>query len=128
MKPRGEDVASAVRRSLKEAIRSGASSRLDLGRFFVGISAATLGLFAALFALLAEEPGVDALMAASFLALFLSMLVGLRMALPPVLNITEHTELYEERHRMVFFTRRQAYIWLVLWIIGFLLGVAKLHI
>lgn len=126
MKPRGEDVASAVRDALKEAIRSGPASRLVLGRFLTGLSAATLGLFAALFALVGVEPAWTIPMC--YIALLLSLLVGMRMAIPPVLNISEHTELFEERHRAVFFTRRQSYIWLVLWVIGFLLGAATLHI
>jgi len=126
MKPRGEDVASSVRDWLKEDIRKGPSSKHELGKFFVGVSTGTLGLFATLLKFAVQNPSLDYLTIGCFSALFLSTILGLYMAVPDVLRLRGHTDLYLTYDRIVRSTIALMLFWFLLWAVGFVLGVAKL--
>jgi hypothetical protein len=126
MRLRGEDVAASVRDWIKEDIKKGPSSRHDLGKFFVGVSTGTLGLFATLLKFAVEHPSLDFLTIACFFTLLLSVVVGLYMALPNVTRVEEDMELYAEYNSIVGLIFQLITAWFTLWIIGFVLGAVKL--
>ena len=126
MKIRGEDVASSVREWIKEDIKKGPSTRHELGKFFVGVSTGTLGLFATLLKFAVKDPSLDFLTIACFAALLLSLVVGLYMALPNVTRVREGMELYDEYNSIVHLIIKLIAAWFVLWTVGFILGGAKL--
>ncbi|NLF54443.1 MAG: hypothetical protein GX576_08635 [Thauera phenolivorans] len=126
MKLRGEDVASAVRDWIKDEIRKAPSARHELGKFFLGVSTGTLGLYATLLKFAAAEPTLDGMTSACFAALLLSALVGLYMAVPHTINITEDTELYSTYNRIVRTTIGLMGLWVTTWLAGFVLGTLRL--
>ena len=126
MKLRGDDVATSVRDWIKEDIKKGPSSRHELGKFFVGISTGTLGLFATLLKFAVKEPKLDAVTATCFVLLLLSTVVGLYMAVPNVTRVREDMELYGEYNSVVRTILKLMCAWFVLWGLGFCFGTAKL--
>lgn len=126
MKLRGEDVASSVREWIKEDIKKGPSSRHELGKFFVGVSTGTLGLFATLLKYAVKEPRLDGLTVGCFVALLLSTVVGLYMAIPNVTRIRENLELYAEYNSIIRLILKLMCAWFSLWMLGFVLGTVKL--
>ena len=126
MKPRGEDVASAVRDWFKDEIRKAPSARHELGKFFLGVSTSTLGLYATLLKFAVAEPALDGITYACFAALLLSALVGLSMAIPHTIKVTADTELYSTYNRIVRSTIGLMGLWVTSWLAGFVLGTFKL--
>lgn len=126
MELRGEDVAASVRDWIKDDIKKGPSSRHELGKFFVGISTGTLGLFATLLKFAVKEPALDWLTGICFVLLLLSVVVGMYMAVPNVTKVREDMELYSEYNAIVGLILKLMSAWLVLWALGFVFGVAKL--
>lgn len=126
MKLRGEDVAASVRDWIKEDIKKGPLSRHELGKFFVGVSTGTLGLFATLLKFAVKEPQLDMLTVACFVALLLSTIIGLYMAIPNVTHVREDMELYAEYNSVVKLVIILICAWFLVWTLGFILGAAKL--
>lgn len=126
MKLRGEDVASSVREWLKEDIKKGPSLKHELGKFFLGVSTGTIGLLATLLKFAVDNPSIDSLTLLCFLALLMSIIVALYMAVPYVIKIKETIELYDEYNRIIRSTIALMTAWFVLWLLGFGCGVVKL--
>ena len=126
MNPTGEDVASAVRDWLKDDIKSGPSSKHDLGKFFLGISTGALGLFATLLKFGVETPALDFLTLSSFILFSLSALIGLWMARPPIVVVTAELNLYKKYNEIIRKTVVLMNIWFVLWLAGFVCGIWRL--
>lgn len=126
MKLRGEDVASSVRDWFKDEITKAPSARHELGKFFMGVSTGTLGLYATLLKFAVANPSLRGMTSACFLALLLSALVGLFMAVPNVVRVTSDLELYDEYNKIVRSTRFLMVLWVATWLTGFVLGTLKL--
>lgn len=123
---KGEDVAAAVREWIKEDIKKGPSTRHELGKFFVGVSTGSLGLFATLLKFAIAKPTLDLLTVACFVALMLSTVVGLLMAIPNVTRIRASMELYTEYNSIVRRILIMIWGWFALWWLGFVFGAVKL--
>lgn len=129
MKPmnlRGEEVAASVRDWAKEDIKNGPPSRVELGKFFFTVSTGTLALFATLLKFAVDKPSLSLLTVGCFLFLLGATGLGLYMAIPYVLRIRGETDLWTEYERLIHSTVFLMYLWFVLWLIGFVLGVVKL--
>ena len=126
MRPRGEDVASAVRDWLKDDLKGVSNRRYDLGKFFFGVSTGTAGLFATLFKFAVEHPTLNDGKVICFGALLLSAMLGLWMALPTVLRIDEQTNLYTEYQSTARSTLYLTLGWTLVWLLGFFFGLTEL--
>ncbi|MEO8642455.1 hypothetical protein [Pseudomonas sp.] len=126
MKLTGEDVASSVRDAFKEELKKGLSKRHELGKYFMGVSTGTLGLFATLLKLAESNSVIDKLSVACFGVLLVSILISLYMSIPAVVHITPVLNIYEEYNRIVRSTIQLMSFWTLFWIIGFVLGAFKL--
>jgi hypothetical protein len=126
MKPRGEDVASAVRDWLKDDLKGVGNRRYDLGKFFFGVSTGTAGLFATLFKFAVEHPTLNDGKVICFLALLVSALLGLWMALPTIVRIDDQTNLYTEYESTARSTLYLTVGWVMVWLLGFVFGLAEL--
>lgn len=123
---RGEDVASSVREWIKDDIKKSPSARVELGKFFVGISSGSVGLFATLLKFATEAPTIDYLTSGCFALWLLSMGLGLYMAIPKVLSIRSDLDLYEVYNGDVKGTVKLIQGWASLWLLGFIFGAVKL--
>lgn len=126
MNPRGEDIASAIRAWLIDEIKGASSRRYDLGKFFLGLSAATLSLFATLLKFASEHRELNAGTIACFSVLLFSALIGLLMALPTVVRVRSDMNLYADYDDTVRSTLRLTIAWSCAWLVGFLFGVFEL--
>lgn len=126
LKPRGEDVATAVRNWLNEELKTSPTLIHPLGKFFLGASTGGLGLFATLFKFGRESPSFDCRVIICFLALGFSSLVAMWMAMPPVTKVTENLDLYKRYNELVGRTIMWMWIWFILWLVGFTVGLLEL--
>lgn len=126
MRPRGEDVASAIRDWLKDDLKGISAKRYDLGKFFFGVSTGTASLFATLFKFATEHPQLSEGKMLCFGALLLSAFIGLWMAFPTVVRVDEQTDLFTEYNSTARSTMYLMLAWAVVWFLGFFLGLAEL--
>lgn len=126
MRPRGEDVASAVRAWLIDEIKGASSRRYDLGKFFLGLSTGTLSLFATLLKFASEHRELNSGTITCFIVLLFSALIGLLMALPTVVRVRSDMNLYTDYDDTVRSTLRLTIIWSCSWLAGFFFGVFEL--
>lgn len=126
MKLTGEDVASSVRDAFKDEIKKGLSKRHELGKYLIGVSTGTLGLFATILKLTEANPVIDKAALGCFGALLLSTFISLYMSIPNVVHITPALDIYDDYNRIVRSTAQLMSFWVLFWIIGFALGVFKL--
>lgn len=128
MKLRGEDVASSVRDWLKDDIKNGPSSKHELGKFFLGVSTGTLGLFATLLKFAVASPSLDCLTVGCFLTLLLSTVVAVYMAVPTIVQINTNIELYAAYSKSIRSIKLLMALWFGLWLVGFCMGTVKLFV
>jgi hypothetical protein len=83
VKPKGEDTAAALREWIKDEIKNAPSSRAELGKFFFGVSTASLGVLVA-FKNLDKSIIPNWPVGASLLLLFFAMLIALFMVTPRI--------------------------------------------
>lgn len=126
MKLRGEDVASSIRDWLKEDIKKGPSSKHELGKFFLGASTGTLGLFVTLLKFAIEKPALDWLTACCFSSLLISIIIALYMSVPYVVRVKKDIELYSKYNKIIRTIVGLIIGWFVFWVVGFSFGVIKL--
>ncbi len=81
MKPKGEDTASAIREWMKDEIKNARSFQYDLGKFFFGVSSASLAVLVGL-KRLDESLRIDWTVGISLALLGFSALVALLMVIP----------------------------------------------
>ena len=127
VKPTLEDVAGGLRDWLKEEIRSTSSSTRDLGKFFFGVSASSIGLLVGVAGLrrpLATMPVLHATIASlAVMSFLISGLLALRMVVPSVLKLRVSTDLAQEHSNRVYAEERGTKYWLVAWFIGLVLSL-----
>jgi hypothetical protein len=125
MKPKGEEVAEAIRDWLREEIKKGPSYVYDLGRFFFTVSSTTVGLEIAVEKL--TVPGsLHWALALSIAALFFSVLVALRMAIPFTHALDGAVNLYDLYSTHVKRLVQLSVLWFALWILGVVLWLWNL--
>lgn len=118
----GEDAAQAVREWLKEEVKNAAKTKTDLGKFFFGVSTGTIGLLASL-EKLSTTPCLSAPLGASLVVLVVSAVVALIMALPKVWGLKSVTNVFDLYNEHVDGTKRFAWWWFTLWLVGVLPGL-----
>src|SRR6267142_2870794 len=122
MRPSGQDTVTGILEWFKEELKNAPASRLDLGKFFFGISSASLGAIVA-FKKLEESLVIDCWIGASLVVLGLSTLVAVLMVIPRVWIVTGDADLFEEHTRQVRHLTFFIWIWFGSWIVGSALGV-----
>ena len=121
MKPTGEDTATAVKEWVKEEIKGLPTSRLELGKFFFGVSTATLGVLVTFKKL---DTGIvfSWRLGATLFFLVFSTFVAIFMVIPRIWALGGETDLFKEHHkqlrRMVVFI----WLWFGTWLIGVSIG------
>lgn len=126
MKITGEDAASALRDWIKEDIKKGPSFSHELGKFLFGVSTGTVTLFVALLKFAVTAPTLDLLTGACFGFLLASGVLALYMAKPYVVKLSGNFDLAAKYGSLIKWSVSQMWVWYVLWVIGLLLGCAKL--
>lgn len=128
MRLTGEDVASSVRDAFKDELKKGLSKRHELGKYCIGVSTGTLGLFATLLKIAVANPVIDMVAIICFGALLASVFISLYMSIPNVVHITPALNIYDDYNKIVRFTSKLMSFWTLTWLIGFIFGVFKLFI
>jgi len=113
----GEEIASPYRKWLENEVSGVPALRTDLGKFFFGVSTATLGLFVSL-----EKTGLklslDRSIIFSLLMFLLSMAVALFMVRPPVWELSSETDMFAEHDGQVERLTRFVWGWFALWLLA----------
>ena len=81
MKLRGQDTVDAIREWFKEEVKKAPAVRMDLGKFFFGVSTASMGVVVG-FKKLGERLSLDWTTAASLLLLGVSSMIAMLMTTP----------------------------------------------
>jgi hypothetical protein len=121
MKLRGQDVEDGLREWVKGELKEGASRGYDLGKFFFSVSAATIGVLATI-ETLSSSAKVDILLITSIIILFLSSILAIEMVLPSIQSVGGESDLLDDYHRRVVSTIRRVWLWVILWLIGTIMG------
>jgi hypothetical protein len=122
MKPKGEDIASAVRGWVSDEIKGGPGSRWELGKFFFAVSSGTLGILVSI-EKLSGAFSLRPYLAASLLVLFVSTIVALVLAIPKRWRLNAEMDLFDEystQTKRVYFL---IWIWFILWLFGSGIGI-----
>lgn len=122
MRPKGDDIAQAIRDWAKDEVISSPSRSYELGRFLFGVSVGTIGIISAL-AKLGPAQVLNLHYKLSLICFALSILVALNMARPRNWKLDGETNLFEEHKRIINKGIRRTVIWFILWFIGFVLGL-----
>lgn len=122
MRPKGEDIATAVRDWLKDEIKNASSIRHDLGKFYFGVTTGTIGLLISL-KKFGGSGKLDWPFGFSLAILFLAVILALLMTIPKFWKIGGKTELYQKYNEHV--KRIAVFIgcWFILWLAGAFAGV-----
>lgn len=117
MNPRGEDVASAIRDWIKEELKNSPRSCHDLGKFFFGVSSASIGIILTL-EKLSIKPSIDWKLILSLGFIFISMILSLYMVIPIIVRITSDIDLYKLHETQVSKIIYLSILWFISWIFG----------
>lgn len=127
LKPKGEDVAKAIREWAQEDIRKGPSAKGRLGQFFLSISAATIGFFVGF-----NKLNVASVFrwtdAASFFLLGISVIVAILMVIPKTLELAGESDLFSVYIKEIRKIRYFILFWFLSWLLGAVLGIASILI
>ena len=115
---RGEDVASALRDGAKEDIKGAGSRAYDLGKFFFGVSAASIAIITSG---LKDRPSLGRIQLASLAFLVVSMFVAVLMVLPRLSHLQGNDDLLASFEKDLRTVVTQVWVWFGLWLTGFAL-------
>jgi len=122
MKLRGDDTASAVLEWFKEEVKEAQASRHELGKFYFGVSTASMGVIVTIKKL--EAPlKMDWTMGAAFVFLALSALIAMVMTSPKTWRLYEDTDLFDEYNKHVRENARFMWVWFLVWGLGTAAGI-----
>jgi hypothetical protein len=122
VKPKGEDTAAALREWIKDEIKNAPSSRTELGKFFFGVSTASLGVLVA-FKNLDKSIIPNWPVGASLLLLFFATLIALFMVTPRIWPLHGETDLFELHEKQVRGIARSILLWFATWLLGVAIGI-----
>lgn len=122
MKPTGEEIANGFREWVKDEIKSSPSRSYELGKFFFGVSVATVGMLATIVKVI-KPSAIDNYFKFSLLFFAISIIIALNMARPRNWKLGGKTNLFAEHQRIVNRGIRYTFVWFFSWFIGFVLGL-----
>jgi len=121
MKLKGEDLSSGLVEWVKSEIKETPKQIYDLGKFFFTISVATVAALAAL-KKVNTNATFDLPLSIALIALLLSMLVALDLARPRAVLLAAGADLLNEYTEQVERATKRGTYWLVLWLVGTVIG------
>lgn len=124
MKPRGEDTEQAVRDWIRSEIITNPGVVRDLGKFFFSVSSSTVGLLVTL-EKFGTTPRIDWQLGLSIFALFWSMVIALRMAIPNTVNLTGDTNLFTVYEQQIRRVSLLSGWWFCIWILSVIIGLGS---
>jgi hypothetical protein len=122
MRPKGEEIAQAIRDWVKDEIKASPSRSYELGRFLFGVSVGTIGIVSAI-AKLEQNEALATGYKLSLVVFSISILVALNMARPRNWRIDGDTNLFDEHKRIIARGIRHTIVWFIFWFSGFALGL-----
>jgi hypothetical protein len=126
---RGEDTADGLREWAKEEIKNAPARFYELGKFLFTASIGSIGVMATLAKLNTKAGGtgisIDPLLMASLVALGLSMLFALLMAIPKQWKLDGDTDLLAEHKALVARGQHWTIFWALVWLTGVLFGLVS---
>ena len=127
MNIKGEEAREAIVDWVKEEIKKSPTHVHELGKFFFGVSAATVGFLAMKENFSDEKTFENAqaivLLIISFCFLLITMAISIHMAIPRFWKLTGNTNIFVEHQIFVKKSRMLVISWFLLWTIGLVLGV-----
>jgi len=121
MKLKGEDLSSGLVEWVKSEIKETPKQIYDLGKFFFTISVATVAALAAL-KKVNTNATFDLPLSIALIALLLSMLVALDLARPRAVLLAAGADLLNEYTEQVERATKRGTYWLVIWLVGTVIG------
>jgi len=118
----GDDIEEGIKNWVREEIKSGPSREYDLGKFLFSVSTGTMGII-----FLAEKidsnPAWTPSLIISFFMLVIAAGYSLYMVVPKKWEIRESDDLQDIRNGIIKRTVRGAWVWFLLWCLGFVFGL-----
>ncbi|MFZ1083552.1 MAG: hypothetical protein WAN35_01155 [Terracidiphilus sp.] len=122
VKPKGEDIASAIRAWVSDEIKGGPGSRLELGKFFFAVSTGAIGILVSI-EKLSGSFDLRPCLGTSLLLLFVSAAVALLLAIPKRWKLDEDKDIFDEYAAQTTWVYRMIWIWFALWLLGSSIGI-----
>jgi hypothetical protein len=122
MKLEGDQAVAAILEWVKEEVKRVSSSRHELGKFYFGVSTASMGVIVALKKLeapLRMDWGAGAALA--FLAV--SAFIAMWMTKPKLWRLRGDTDLFDEHNKHVRQMSQFIWTWFVVWAAGAAAGI-----
>ncbi len=121
MKPKGEDIASAVRAWIHETIKNAPLVKGELGKFFFSVSSTTIGFFIAVKQLTPTDPLENSLVI-SLVLLIISIVIAMIMCMPGYIKIRNNINLFDEYNKAVKSVYAFAGVWFFIWLMALIIG------
>jgi flagellar motor component MotA len=122
MNLKGDDAVAAIVEWVKEEAKRVSSTRHELGKFYFGVSAASMGVIVSLKKL--ETPlRIDGSVGMALGFLGVSAIVAMVMTKPRRWRLREDTDLFVEHHKHVRHTAIFIWTWFLIWEVGAAAGI-----
>jgi hypothetical protein len=125
VRPRGEDVVSALHDWMKKELVDGSSRQYDLGKFLFGSSTGSIGLLLSLLAV-SQKAFARVTPCCAAVAFVLATFVACALVVPRMWTLHGGSDLFQEYVSRAHFARRALAIWLLLWLLGLLLSILSM--
>lgn len=123
IKLRVSDAEAGLREWVKQELKNAATYELELGKFFFGVSAGTLGAIVAIVKL-AEPSTLTGLLIGAIVCFLLSIVVTLFMVMPfSVTKLSGETVLDQAHRKRIWAAQCFTVGWFLLWGGGTVLGL-----
>lgn len=126
MKLNGEETAAIYRKWAENEIAALPVVRVELGKFFFGVSSATLGLLVTLENRTPSTFRTDTLLLSIVALLLASVLSALLLVKPPIWALDSPSSLVKEHAKHVAHLRFGLWIWFGLWVVAVMLWILHL--
>jgi len=122
---RAQTVLEAYVDWIKSEFKVGSAQRQEFGRFAFNVTAGTIGVIFTV-AKFAERTQLGAFGGLGLSLLFIGTVVALVMAIPPLRDVDDETNIAELHRSTVKSFRRLAWYWFVIWLAGAVAGAVDL--